>query len=69
MRMMVSSEHLGGTAEVAQLLNCQRQQVYSLRKREDFPEPVVMLAATPVWDLRNVSEFKDSWVRRSTSTI
>lgn len=69
MKMMVPSEHLGGTAEVAELLDCQRQQVYSLRKRDDFPEPVIMLAATPVWDLRVVSNFKDSWVRRSVITV
>jgi predicted DNA-binding transcriptional regulator AlpA len=61
----VPAEHLGGTAEVAELLGCTRQQIYSLRQRDDFPEPVTRLAATPVWDLRNVLEFKGTWVRRS----
>ena len=61
----VPAEHLGGTAEVAELLECTRQQIYSLRQREDFPEPVTRLAATPIWDLRLIADFKESWVRRS----
>lgn len=65
MMTMVPAEHLGGTAEVADLLDCPRQQVSSLRRRTDFPEPVTMLAATPVWDLRVIHDFKSSWQRRS----
>jgi hypothetical protein len=64
MMIMVPPEHLGGTAEVAEVLGCQRQQLYSLRKRVDFPHPVTELAATPVWDLRLVTDFKKTWIRR-----
>lgn len=64
MILMVPPEYLGGTAEVAEVLECQRQQLYSLRKREDFPPPVTELAATPVWDLRLISDFKKTWRRR-----
>lgn len=63
--ILVPTEALGGTAEVAELLGCTRQQIYSLRQREDFPEPEARLAATPVWDLRKISEFKDHWIRRA----
>lgn len=63
----VPAEYLGGTAEVADLLGCSRQQIYSLRQRDDFPEPVACLAATPVWDLRLVAQFKETWVRRTAA--
>lgn len=64
MILMVPPEYLGGTAEVATLLGCKRQQLYSLRRRDDFPAPVTKLAATPVWDLRLITDFKKTWVRR-----
>jgi predicted DNA-binding transcriptional regulator AlpA len=54
---------LGGTSEVAELLGCTKQQVYSLRRRSDFPPPVITLAATPIWDLREVRNFKLHWRR------
>lgn len=63
--MLVPSERLGGTAEVAAALRCARQQIRSLRRREDFPQPVTELAATPVWDLRDIDEFASTWKRRS----
>jgi hypothetical protein len=55
---------LAGTAEVANELQCPKQQLYSLRKREDFPKPITSLAATPVWDIRHIRDFKQSWERR-----
>lgn len=62
--MVVPVTQLAGTAEVAGVLGCAKQQVYKLRQRPDFPQPVATLAATPVWDLREVRDFRDIWKRR-----
>ena len=56
---------LGGTSEVAEVLGCRKTQLYSLRQRDDFPVPLLVLAATPVWSLEDIRAFKDSWKRRS----
>lgn len=56
---------IGGVYEISRALGCTKQQIFSLRKREDFPRPIVELAATPVWDIDEVLQFKESWVRRS----
>lgn len=64
----VTPSLLAGTAEVAKELGCPKQQVYSLRKRSDFPEPIIKLAATPIWDIRQVRDFKDNWQRRKDLT-
>lgn len=66
MYMHVPITQLGGTAEVAQELGCPKQQIHSLRRRSDFPNPVCKLAATPIWDLREIRSFRDTWKRRST---
>lgn len=54
---------IGGVFEVAETLGCAKQQIASLRRRSNFPQPVVLLAATPVWDLKEIEEFKQTWVR------
>lgn len=54
----------GGTAEIAELLECPRQQIHSLRRRKDFPLPVFTLRATPVWAMYEVQAFKETWKRR-----
>jgi len=56
--------NIGGTAEVAELLGCPKQQIYALRKRPNFPRPIKTLAATPLWDLDQVRNFAITWVRR-----
>lgn len=48
---------LGGTAEVANLLGCRKTQIYALRQKPNFPKPIAILAATPVWDLRDFETF------------
>lgn len=53
-----------GTAEVAAILGCPKQQIYSLRKRKDFPQPLRVLAATPLWNSEDIQTFKNTWVRR-----
>lgn len=55
-----------GTAEVAAVLNCPKQQIYALRKTSAFPQPFATLAATPLWDLNDIIAFKASWKRRGT---
>lgn len=56
--------NIGGTAEVAELLGCPKQQIYALRKRSGFPRPIKTLAATPLWDLDQIRNFAITWVRR-----
>lgn len=59
---------IGGTAEVATLLECPKQQIHALRRSPKFPAPVRTLAATPIWNLSDIREFKSSWRRRSTTS-
>jgi predicted DNA-binding transcriptional regulator AlpA len=40
---------LVGLAEVAEMLGKSRRQASRLTARADFPKPVVVLRATPVW--------------------
>lgn len=56
--------NIGGTAEVAELLGCPKQQIHALRKRADFPKPIRILSATPLWDLDSVRAFATTWSRR-----
>lgn len=63
--MLIDTKRIGGVYEVAQTLECAKQQIASLRKRPEFPEPIVTLAATPIWDLDDVQEFKTTWTRRN----
>lgn len=56
---------IGGTAEVAELLECPKQQIHALRKNPAFPTPVRTIAATPLWLLSDISSFKSNWKRRA----
>lgn len=60
----VLTQELGGTAEVAATLGCTKQQISKLREKATFPEPLVVLKATPLWDLRDIRHFRDTWSRR-----
>jgi predicted DNA-binding transcriptional regulator AlpA len=42
-------DDLVGLAEVAAMLNTSRTQANRWTRREDFPEPIARLRATPVW--------------------
>jgi predicted DNA-binding transcriptional regulator AlpA len=53
-----------GVTEVAKLLGVSRQRVAELRHRTDFPEPIVELAAGPVWTRTSLEHFVASWPRR-----
>lgn len=65
--VFIKIDEIGGTAEVAEVLGCPKQQIYALRRREDFPKPFMELASTPLWNLIHVREFGNSWKRRSSS--
>ena len=56
-----------GTAEVAAILECPKQQIYTLRRRKDFPQPLRVIAATPLWNSVDIQNFKTTWVRRKKS--
>lgn len=60
--------NIGGTAEVAEILNCPKQQIHSLRKNLKFPRPIHNIAATPLWKLSDVEVFKQEWKRRGSRT-
>jgi len=47
--MVRKQDDLAGLAEVAAMLNTSRTQAKRWTRREDFPEPVARLRATPVW--------------------
>ena len=64
---MVPTSELGGAAEVAEALGCHKQQLTKLRKRADFPQPLIVLAASPIWDMRTIRAFKDTWKRRNVA--
>jgi predicted DNA-binding transcriptional regulator AlpA len=47
-------DDLVGLAEVAEMLNTSRTQANRWARREDFPEPIARLRATPVWQADDV---------------
>lgn len=50
-----------GAAEVADFLAVSRQRVLQLRQRDDFPQPVSVLASGPVWESADV----ERWARET----
>jgi hypothetical protein len=55
---------LAGVTEVAALLGVSRQRLHSLRERHEFPAPVALLAAGPVWRKADLSTFAEGWHRK-----
>jgi predicted DNA-binding transcriptional regulator AlpA len=53
-----------GATEAARMLGVSRQRLYQLAEREDFPPPMVQLAAGPVWLTNSIRAFEGSWDRR-----
>jgi len=53
-----------GVAEIAEILGVSKQRVYELRRRPDFPKPLVELAAGPVWNRVSLTNFIEGWNRR-----
>jgi predicted DNA-binding transcriptional regulator AlpA len=54
-------ENLLGTSEVAVVLGVSKQRIHALRKNKKFPQPIVTLAATPIWDKREINAFLAEW--------
>lgn len=56
---------LMGNAEVAVFLGVSHQRVGQLKDgHPDFPQPVAMLRATPVWLAHEIEAFEKAWDRR-----
>lgn len=55
---------LAGGREVAGLLGVSKQRLHQLLGRDDFPDPVVRLAAGPVWLVSSVRAFERQWSRK-----
>jgi predicted DNA-binding transcriptional regulator AlpA len=53
-----------GATEAARMLGVSRQRLYQLAERDDFPPPMVQLAAGPVWLADSIRAFEGSWDRR-----
>jgi len=53
-----------GIKEVGERLGVTYQRAQQLAKRDDFPEPIAPLAATPVWTGSSVDEFNARWDRK-----
>jgi hypothetical protein len=53
-----------GTTEVTKILGVSRQRLAELRRRSEFPEPIVDLAAGPVWLQTSIDAFVKRWDRR-----
>jgi hypothetical protein len=64
--MLIDPSNLCGTAEAAAVLGVLKQRIHTLRKRPDFPQPIVTLAATPIWDKESLVAFKSTWKKTTT---
>lgn len=53
-----------GTTEVAELLGVSRQRLHELRTQGRFPEPMTVLAASPIWMRPTVEAFLEAWPRK-----
>jgi predicted DNA-binding transcriptional regulator AlpA len=53
-----------GSQEVTELLGITRQRLHELRTTGRFPEPMMQLAATPVWMRAAIDSFAATWDRR-----
>lgn len=51
---------LAGLAEVASLAGVSRKRAWQLSQHPQFPKPVQVLAATPVWRESDVQAFLDT---------
>lgn len=56
---------LVGLAEIASKLDVSRQRAGQITQRDDFPRPVVRLAAGPVFVEDQVDAFVKAWPRKS----
>ena len=57
---MTAVPRLAGLAEVASLKGVTRKRAWQITQHPDFPKPVQVLAATPVWLESDVRRFIDT---------
>lgn len=65
--MMKGKLDLVGTAEAADILRVERPRIGRWLKEEKMPEPVAVLAATPVWMRADIEAMKE-WVEARRRT-
>ena len=53
---------LVGLAEAAELLGWSKQQVSVYIKRGKFPEPIQVLASSPIWTRQQIEDYMGSRV-------
>ncbi len=58
------THHLVGLAEVAAILGVGKARVNQLEVTKGFPEPVVRLAAGPVWEREAIEEWATATGRK-----
>lgn len=55
---------LVGAGEIAEMLGVSKQRVAQLRDRADFPVPIAVLKAGPVWTRDSLNQFLAGWSRK-----
>jgi hypothetical protein len=61
---IVERARLVGVTEVAEILGVTRQRASEISQKRDFPAPLTVLAATPVWLASSVEGFAEDWIRK-----
>jgi predicted DNA-binding transcriptional regulator AlpA len=61
MEYSVRPDDILGTSEVASVLGVSKQRIHALRKDPRFPTPFKTIAASPLWDKREVDLFLRNW--------
>ncbi|NBQ47120.1 MAG: DNA-binding protein [Sphingobacteriia bacterium] len=54
---LIATENICGTAEVAEMLGIAKQRIHALRKNPEFPQPIIKIAATPIWDRLEIAKW------------
>lgn len=60
-KLVVPVADILGTSEVAEVLGTSKQRIHDLRKMVEFPEPMKVLASTPLWDKNDILQFLSIW--------
>ena len=60
-KTVIAIADICGTAEIASVLGVSKQRIASLRKMKNFPDPVIELASTPLWDKNDIIAFLREW--------
>lgn len=61
MNYTIPPDDILGTSEVASVLGVSKQRIHALRKDPRFPLPFKTIAASPLWDKREVDQFLRNW--------